>query len=181
VSGSCALFLDRDRVINHDAGYTSSAENFRFIDGIFDLSRVAIQYTHKVIVVTKQAGIGRGCYSESDFLSLTDWMRDRFDAKGVWIAGIFYCSFHPEHGVGDYKKESFDRKPNPGVLLRAAEKHGRDLGRSIMIGEKDSDMQAATKAGVGVRCHYLAGADEDILSNVATHKIHLLREGVFVG
>ena len=67
------------------------------------------------------------------------------------------------------------------MLLRAAEKHGLDLGRSIMIGDKDSDMQAATKAGVGVRCHCLAGADEDILSNVATHKIHLLREGFFVG
>jgi len=75
------------------------------------------------------------------------------------------------------KKESIDRKPNPGILLRAEEKHGLDLVRSIMIGDKDSDMHAATKAGVGVRCHYLAGAEEGIMSNVATHKIHLLREG----
>lgn len=74
-------------------------------------------------------------------------------------------------------KNSFYRKPNPGMLLRAAIKHGLDLGRSIMIGDKDSDMQAASKARVGVRCHYLAGADGEIVSNVATHKIHSLREG----
>ena len=85
-------------------------------------------------------------------------MHDRFEAKGVWITDVFYCPFHPEHGVGDFKKESFDRKTNPGMLLHAAEKHSLDLGRSIMIGDKDSDMQAATKAGVGVRCQYLAGA-----------------------
>jgi histidinol phosphatase-like enzyme len=78
------------------------------------------------------------------------------------------------------KKVSFDCKPNPGILLRAAEKHGLELGRSIMIGDKDSDMQTATKAGGGVRCHYLVGADEDIMSNVVTHKIHLLQEGGFV-
>lgn len=180
VSESRALFLDRDGVINHDAGYTSSAENFRFIDGIFDLCLVAIQYKYKLIVVTNQAGIGRGYYSERDFLALTEWMCDRFEAKGVPITDVFYCPFHPEHGVGDFKKESFDRKPNPGMLLRAAEKHSLDLGRSIMIGDKDSDMQAATKAGVGVRCHYLAGAEEDIMSNVATHKIHLLRDGVLL-
>jgi histidinol phosphatase-like enzyme len=66
------------------------------------------------------------------------------------------------------------------MLLRAAEKHGLDLGRSIMIGDKDSDMQTATKAGGGVRCHYLAVAGEDIMSNVVTHKIHLFQEGVLL-
>ena len=64
------------------------------------------------------------------------------------------------------------------MLLRAAEKHMLDMGDLIMIGDKDSDMQAASKAGVGVRCHYLAGDDGKIVSNVATHKIHSLRDGV---
>lgn len=173
-----ALFLDRDGVINHDAGYTSSAKNFRFIDGIFDLCRAATRSGYLLIVVTNQAGIGRGYYSKEDFLALTEWMCDRFKVEGAPISDVFYCPFHPERGIGDYKKDSFDRKPNPGMLLRAAEKHGLDLGRSIMIGDKDSDMQAACKAGVGVRCHYLAGADGAILSSAATHKIHLLREGI---
>jgi D-glycero-D-manno-heptose 1,7-bisphosphate phosphatase len=177
VSGSRALFLDRDGVINHDSGYTSSVENFQFIDGIFELCRMARRFGYLLIVVTNQAGIGRGYYSEQDFLTLTEWMCERFETEEVPITDVFYCPYHPEHGVGFYKNDSFDRKPNPGMLLRASEKHGLNLKRSIMIGDKDSDMQAASKAGVGVRCHYLADEDEMVLSNVATHKIHLLREG----
>jgi len=177
MSDNRALFLDRDGVINHDAGYTSSTENFRFIEGIFDLCRVAKRLGYLLIVVTNQAGIGRGYYSEQDFLTLTEWMRESFKAEGVPITDVFYCPCHPENGVGHYKRDSFDRKPNPGMLLRAAKKHGLDLGRSIMIGDKDSDMQAASKAGVGVRCHYLAGAVGEIVSDVATHKIHSLRGG----
>lgn len=173
-----ALFLDRDGVINHDAGYTSSAENFRFIDGIFDLCRAAWQAGYLLIVVTNQAGIGRGYYSEEDFLTLSAWMCDRFAVEGAPITDVFYCPFHPEHGVGDYKKDSFDRKPNPGMLLRAAEKHGIEMKRSIMIGDKNSDMQAAGKAGVGIRCHYLTDAREAVLSAAATHRIYSLREGI---
>ena len=178
VSGRRALFLDRDGVINHDAGYTSSVENFRFIDGIFDLCRAASRSDYQLIVVTNQAGIGRGYYSEADFSTLTDWMCDRFRVEGAPIADVFYCPFHPEHGVGGYRKDSFDRKPNPGMLLRAAEKHGIDMARSIMIGDKDSDMQAASNAGVGIRCHFLANSHGAVLSNAATHKIYLLREGL---
>lgn len=177
VSNKRALFLDRDGVINHDAGYTSSTENFLFIDGIFNLCRAARQSGYLLIVVTNQAGIGRGYYSEDDFFALTEWMCDRFKAEGAPIADVFYCPFHPEHGVGDYKKESSDRKPNPGMLLRAAVKYGIDMKHSIMIGDKNSDMQAASNAGVGVRCHYLASADGAIVSHSATHKIYSLREG----
>ncbi len=176
--GSRALFLDRDGVINHDSGYTSNVENFRFIDGIFDLCRTARQSGYLLIVVTNQAGIGRGYYSEQDFFRLTKWMCERFEAEGAPITDVFYCPYHPEHGIGYYKIDSLDRKPNPGMLLRAAEKHGLDLGRSIMIGDKDSDMQAASKAGVGVRCHYLSRADGEVVSDVATHQIRSLGESV---
>ena len=173
-----ALFLDRDGVINHDDGYTSSVENFQFVDGIFDLCRSATRLGYLLIVVTNQAGIGRGYYSEEDFLVLTNWMRDRFKVENAPITDVFYCPFHPEHGIGEYKKDSLDRKPNPGMFLRAAEKHGLSLVHSIMIGDKDSDMQAANKAMVAIRCHYLADIDGAILSSAATHKIHFLREGI---
>jgi len=173
-----ALFLDRDGVINHDAGYTSSKEDFRFIDGIFDLCRAARRSGYLLVVVTNQAGIGRGYYSEKDFLALTAWMCDRFKVEATPISDVFYCPFHPEHGAGYYKQDSFDRKPNPGMLLRAAERHRLDLGRSIMIGDKDSDMQAANRAGIGRRCHYLAATDGAAISNAATHMIRSLLEGV---
>jgi D-glycero-D-manno-heptose 1,7-bisphosphate phosphatase len=173
-----ALFLDRDGVINHDAGYTSRVEDFHFIDGIFDLCRAARQAGYLLIVITNQAGIGRGYYSEDDFLVLTKWMRQRFEAEGATLTDVLYCPFHPEHGIGDYKKDSLDRKPNPGMLLRAAKMHSIDMKHSIMIGDKDSDMQAASAAGVAVRCQYLANADIAVLSNNATNKIDSLQEGL---
>lgn len=173
-----ALFLDRDGVINHDDGYTSRAEDFKFIEGIFDLCRAAKRSGYLLIVVTNQAGIGRGYYSEQDFLALTAWMCERFEAKGAPITEVFFCPDHPEHGIGPYSKDSFDRKPNPGMLLRAAEKYRISLQDSIMIGDKDKDMQAAERAGVGVRCHYLAhGQAAQEMSDAATHQIHSLREG----
>ncbi len=173
-----ALFLDRDGVINHDSGYTSKIENFHFIDGIFDVCRMARQLGYLLIVVTNQAGIGRGYYSEQDFADLTRWMCKEFEVEGAPISDVFYCPYHFEHGVGHYRKDSFDRKPNPGMLLQATEKYGLDLNRSIMIGDKDSDMQAAYNAGVGIRCHYLVGIDSGTFSAFATHQISTLRESL---
>jgi len=171
-----ALFLDRDGVINYDSGYTSKVESFRFVDGIFDVCRVAKQLGYLIIVVTNQAGIGRGYYSEQDFLNLTKWMCEQFLTENVFINDVFYCPYHPEHGVGAYKKDSFDRKPNPGMLLRAAEKYELDLKKSVMIGDNDSDMLAAKKAGIGIRCQYRYGVDYKVKTGDATHQVGVLRE-----
>lgn len=176
MSGNRALFLDRDGVINYDGGYTSSIEGFRFIDGIFDLCREAKRLEYLLIVVTNQAGIGRGHYSEQDFFMLTEWMRKRFEKEEAPITDVFYCPYHPEHGIGHYKRDSFDRKPNPGMLFQAAKKHGLDLNHSIMVGDKDSDMQASQKAGVGVRCYYSTGEGNDLKPDAATHNISSLQE-----
>jgi D-glycero-D-manno-heptose 1,7-bisphosphate phosphatase len=173
-----ALFLDRDGVINHHLGYTFTVDNFVFIDGIFEFCHAAMQAGYLLIIVTNQAGIGRGYFTEQDFLTLTEWMLKRFEEEGIKITDVFYCPYHPEFGIGEYKKDSFDRKPNPGMLLRAAEKYGLDLEHSIMIGDKDSDMQAASKACVGVRCHYLSDNNEQGMSNAATHKIQSPQEAI---
>ena len=175
-----ALFLDRDGVINHDNGYTSRIEDFKFIKGIFDLCRAARQMDYLLIVVTNQAGIGRGYYSEQDFLSLTAWMCEQFQAEGAPIKEVFFCPDHPDHGKGPYKKDSFDRKPNPGMLLRAAEKYLISLQDSIMIGDKHTDMQAAERAGVAVRFQYMAGQAAEEISDAATHYIKSLREGLLL-
>jgi D-glycero-D-manno-heptose 1,7-bisphosphate phosphatase len=174
-----ALFLDRDGVINHDDGYTSCPENFVFIEGIFDLCRAAKRSGYLLIVVSNQAGIGRGYYSEQDFFELTAWMCEQFEAEGAPITEVFFCPDHPEHGIVPYKKDSFDRKPNPGMLLRAAEKYRISLKDSVMVGDKDSDMQAAERSGIKIRCHYLPhGTKMDEQSGVATHFIHSLRQGI---
>lgn len=146
-----ALFLDRDGVINHDDGYTHRIEDFRFREGIFDLCATAQRLGLALVVVTNQAGIGRGLYTEADFQALTVWMLARFAERDITIAGVEHCPDHPVHGIGPYRRENPRRKPGPGMLLDAARAHGLDLARSAMVGDKASDMQAALAAGVPLR------------------------------
>ena len=171
-----ALFLDRDGVINHDAGYTSKPEDFVFIDGIFDLCRAAQRKGYILIVVTNQAGIGRGYYTEKDFLNLTVWMIDQFKSEGIELSDVFFCPFHPECGVGKYKKDSPNRKPNPGMLLQANTKYGLALDESIMIGDKESDMLAAYRAGINRRWHYVNR--DASFSKFATYSLRSLWDGI---
>jgi D-glycero-D-manno-heptose 1,7-bisphosphate phosphatase len=146
-----ALFLDRDGVINVERGYVHRPESFEFIPGIFELCRAAQNLGYLLVVVTNQAGIARGYYSESDFNELTDWMMDQFAEKKVRNLLLYYCPYHPVFGVGRYKHDSPDRKPNPGMLLRAQADLDLDLRSSILIGDKLSDIQAGCAAGVGTQ------------------------------
>jgi D-glycero-D-manno-heptose 1,7-bisphosphate phosphatase len=176
-----ALFLDRDGVINHDEGYTSRIENFHFIEGIFDLCRTANELGYLIIVITNQAGIGRGYYTEEEFLLLTEWMSERFQENGVSITEVFFCPYHPESNISHYRTQSFDRKPNPGMILKAAKKYDICLHDSIMIGDKDSDMVAANRAGVGVRCHFVGQCDPSTsISASATNLIYSLAEAIYL-
>lgn len=101
-----ALFLDRDGVINVDYGYVYRCENFHFIDGIFELVAAANELDFLVVVVTNQAGIGRGYYSEDNFQVLTRWMKDQFSLKNSKIHAVCFCPDYPVHGVGKYLRES---------------------------------------------------------------------------
>ena len=175
MSNKCrALFLDRDGVINIDHGYVYQPKNFEFIDDIFQLCQKANEYDYLIIVITNQAGIGRGYYTTQNFLDLTNWMKEKFITKGASITDVFYCPYHPSHGVGFYKKNSFDRKPNPGMLLKAQSKYNIGLSHSIMIGDKDTDMLAAKNAGVGIRCHFSGESSSGLISTNATHTISSL-------
>lgn len=143
------LFLDRDGVINFDYGYVHQIEKFRFIPGIFDLVRCAKNLGFHIFVITNQAGIGRGYYTETQFLNLSRWMCERFDEAGASITKVYYSPFHPEAGLGKYKKDDFSRKPNPGMILQARTEYNIELGRSILIGDKLTDVNAGIAAGVG--------------------------------
>jgi D-glycero-D-manno-heptose 1,7-bisphosphate phosphatase len=146
-----ALFLDRDGVINVDSGYTHRIEDFVFVPGIFELAARGHALGMALVVVTNQAGIGRGLYTEDDFQHLTLWMRERFAERGSPLAAVYHCPFHPEAGVGAYRRESEFRKPNPGMLLQARSELGLDLARSAIVGDKPSDIEAGRRAGVGLR------------------------------
>ncbi len=148
-----ALFLDRDGVINVDHGYVHKPEEFEFIDGIFEVVASANQAGYLVVVVTNQAGIGRGYYSESQFHALTEWMKDRFAERNGKIDGVYFSPYHPEYGVGQYRRETDCGMPGPGLLLKAERDLDLDMERSIFIGDKPTDMEAGRAAGVGTLLH----------------------------
>ena len=143
-----ALFLDRDGVINVDRGYVHRIDGFAFVDGIFELGARAQSLGFMPIVITNQAGIGRGYYTEADFQHVTAWMLDQFRARGIRIERVYHCPFHPTEGIGEYRRDSFDRKPNPGMILKAKNDFALDLANSVLVGDKDSDIAAGRAAGV---------------------------------
>jgi D-glycero-D-manno-heptose 1,7-bisphosphate phosphatase len=154
-----ALFLDRDGVVNEEVGYLHRTDEVRFVDGIFSLCRTAMDLGYKLIVVTNQAGIARGYYSEADFHSLMEWMRSALRAEGVELDAVYHCPFHPEHGVGQYKREHEDRKPGTGMLRKGAVELGVSLADSVMVGDRCSDVAAANAAGLR-QAFLMAGTEE---------------------
>jgi len=131
-------------------------QDFEFVPGIFNLCRSARQLGYAIFVVTNQAGIGRGYYTEQDFHALTAWMCGVFLQEGAAIDKVYFCPTHPVHGLGAYKVDSPMRKPNPGMILQAATEYGLDLARCVLVGDKESDLQAGFTAGVGCSVLYLA-------------------------
>ncbi len=152
-----ALFLDRDGVINIDHNYVADVARWEWVDGIFVLCSAAQAKGYLLVVVTNQGGIGRGLYTQAGYDALTAWMLAEFAQRGIVIAKVYHCPHHPEHGVGAYKKECEDRKPGPGMILKAAKEFSIDLAQSVLIGDKETDIGAGKNAGVG-RCVRL-GAD----------------------
>ena len=170
-----ALFLDRDGVINADYGYVHRPEEFEFVEGIFELVAAANKAGYLVVVVTNQAGIGRGYYTEAQFHALTDWMKTKFNEHGAIIDAVYFCPYHPEHGIGAYRRESEFRKPAPGMLLQAQSELDIDMAQSIFIGDKPSDMAAGRAAGVSTLLH-LDGEKTDAEADVTV--VTLLSEAL---
>ena len=162
-----AIFLDRDGVINIEKNYVYRIEDFAFVSGIFDVCRSAQDAGLIPIVVTNQAGIGRGYYTEDDFQRITAWMVDQFRLRGIRIGHVYHCPFHPTAGIGEYRRESFDRKPNPGMILKARDDFALDLANSVLVGDKDSDIEAGRAAGIRYNVKLLhEGATADARSRL---------------
>lgn len=169
-----ALILDRDGVVNREQHYVCKIEDFEFVDGIFDVSRFFAERGFLIFIVTNQAGIGRGYYTESDFAHLTKWMEEEFRRNGVRISRTFFCPFHPTEGVGQYRKDSFDRKPNPGMILAARDEFDLNLSASILVGDKESDIEAGRSASVGTTVLLRGSQSPD--ETVADYEIASLSE-----
>ncbi len=143
------LLLDRDGVINVDHGYVHRPEGTQWVEGIFRLATVAINSDVGIVVCTNQAGIGRGLYSDAEFLSYTGWVHQQFEANDTPILRTYYCPHHKEAISDEYVIDCFCRKPNPGMLLSALDDFDVPASRCLMIGDKQTDLDAAKAAGVG--------------------------------
>ncbi len=144
-----ALFLDRDGVINVDHGHVGTRDRFDFMPGVFDMARTAVTLGYGLFIVTNQAGIARGLYSEADFKRLMEWVAAEFEERGAPIMNVYHCPHHPEHGSLGLHGACDCRKPEPGMLLAAARAFSIDMEASILLGDKKSDMLAGVAAGVG--------------------------------
>lgn len=139
-----ALFLDRDGTINVEKHYLWRVEDFEFREGIFQLTGEYYTKGYLIFVITNQAGIARGKYTEEDLGVLHRWMTQQFRNRGILITEIAYCPHHP-----DVTGACECRKPRPGMILRLLEKYGVDAGASLLVGDKMSDIMAGLSAGIG--------------------------------
>jgi D-glycero-D-manno-heptose 1,7-bisphosphate phosphatase len=144
-----ALFLDRDGVLNEDRGYVARWEDFAWIPGAREAVAAFNRAGWLVIVVTNQSGVGRGYYTEADMHALHARMGQELAAAGGHIDAFYFAPHHPEAPVESYRHpDPPDRKPNPGMILRALADWPIDAERSVLVGDKRSDMEAAARAGI---------------------------------
>ena len=154
-----AAFLDRDGVINVDHGYTYKPEELEFIDGAPAAIRRLNEAGYQVVVVTNQSGVARGYYTELDVDRFHAHMQAELAKVGARIDAFYSCPYHPEGIVAAYRVDHPDRKPKPGMILRALADLPIDAERSFLIGDLPSDMAAAAAANISG--HRFPGGDLD--------------------
>ncbi|MBD3837596.1 HAD family hydrolase [Brevundimonas sp.] len=142
-------FLDRDGVLIEDSGYPHRDEDLKLIPGAAAAVRRLNAAGYLTVIVTNQSGVARGLFDEDRMHAFNALLLQRLADDGARIDAVYACPFHADAKVERYRHPDHpDRKPNPGMILRAVAEHGIDPARSILIGDRDSDMEAARRAGV---------------------------------
>ena len=135
------FFVDRDGVINKEIGYLHEISKFKYIEGTIDGLKYIRSKGYEIILITNQSGIGRGFYSVEQFTKLNNWMLEDLKNKGIDILDVFFCPHSPDDCCQC-------RKPNPGLFLDAQKKFGINMNSSWSIGDKETDIKAASRAGI---------------------------------
>jgi D,D-heptose 1,7-bisphosphate phosphatase len=142
-----AVFMDRDGTLNEEVSYLSRMEQLRIYPQAYEAIRLINAAGMKAVVVTNQSGIARGYFTEDFVRSVHDRINELLGAEGARIDGFYVCPHHPIYGNGIYKQHCQCRKPEPGLLLQAADEMNIDLTRSYMIGDMLKDIEAGKKTG----------------------------------
>lgn len=148
--GNRAIFLDRDgTLMEEDVGLLHRIEDVH----VFPCAFVAVRRINEsgalAVVATNQSPIARGLLTEEELHCLHDYVRNLFLKNEARINAFYYCPHHPEIGNGSYTRACSCRKPEPGLLFRAAEEMHIDLAKSYLIGDRRKDVEAAARAGCG--------------------------------
>jgi D-glycero-D-manno-heptose 1,7-bisphosphate phosphatase len=143
-----AAFLDRDGVLNRDDGYVHRPDQIHWIDGAIDAVRWLNDRGYYVFVVTNQAGVAHGYYTEEHVHELHFWIQQQLQVRGAHIDAFEHSPYHPEGKIERYRRHSELRKPMPGMLHKLQREWTVDSGRSFLVGDRDSDLQAAAAAGI---------------------------------
>ncbi|MFC1989493.1 D-glycero-alpha-D-manno-heptose-1,7-bisphosphate 7-phosphatase [Chloroflexota bacterium] len=142
-----AVFLDRDGTIIEDIGYPHERSKIKFLPGASKAVRLLNENGFKVIIITNQAGVARGYFTEETVKEINRYIQESLAKERAIIDMIYYCPHHIEGVVEEYRKECYCRKPNPGMIEQAAHEFGINLENSFVIGDKNSDIEAGRRAG----------------------------------
>lgn len=143
-----AVFFDRDGVLNRDSGYAFEAHKIEWIEGAREAVKAVNDAGYFAFVITNQSGVARGYYEEHHVVALHRWMADQMALIGAHIDAFEYCPDHPAGTVARYCRSSDRRKPAPGMITELVQRFPIDMARSMVIGDRDSDMEAAQAAGL---------------------------------
>jgi len=142
-----AVFLDRDGTIIEDTGYISECDKIKFLPGVSKAIRLLNENGFRVIVITNQAGVARGYFTEETVKEINDYVQKSLAKQEAFIDMIYYCPHHVEGIIKEDRKECYRRKPNPGMIVKPVGEFGIDLKNSFVIGDKISDIEAGHRAG----------------------------------
>jgi D-glycero-D-manno-heptose 1,7-bisphosphate phosphatase len=145
--GSRAVFLDRDGVLMEDTGYPDDPEAIRLLPGVAAGLRALQAAGWRLVVVTNQAGVARGKFPIERLDAMHGRLRELLAGEEVHLDAVYFCPHYAEGSVPPFNTACDHRKPSPGMLLSAAAALGLDLGESWLVGDKESDVEAAHAAG----------------------------------
>ncbi|MBC8548513.1 MAG: HAD family hydrolase [Candidatus Brocadiales bacterium] len=143
-----AVFLDRDGTINYERNYVHKIEDFELIPGTLEALRLLTEYNIKIYIITNQAGIARGYFTEEQFHDLTQYMLSRFDEIECKIEKVLYCPHHPDGTIPEYTRKCQCRKPGTKLIEEVMIKEKLNAGEIALVGDRDSDIEAGLRLGI---------------------------------